>query len=123
MVIIVGLRQIAFVQEQSFETIDPTQLIDLVHLNRVEGADLHTYLAAHANGDIDVENPRMFLWFALLVAFKNDINALWRTFFFTDLAGNTAKSFLRIAAVMDQKRKIAGVLLQQKPLFGILNRG
>ena len=111
MIIIVGLCQIALVQEQSLKTIYPTQFIDLVHLNRIEGANLDANLATHADGDIDVENTRMFLRLSLFVAVKNDIDALWRTFFFADLAGDTAKSFLRIAAVMDQKRKIARVFL------------
>ena len=123
MIVVVGLRQIALVQEQSFETIKPTQLINLVHLDRIEWANLHANLAAHAYGDIDVENARMFLRLTLFIALENNIDALWRTFLFADLAGNTAKSFLWIAAVMDQKWKIAGVLLQQKPLLGILNRG
>src|SRR5688572_20534466 len=111
MVIIIGLRQIAFVQEQSVETIKTAQLINLVHLDRVEGADLHTDLAAHANGDIDVENARMFLRLSLLVAFENNIDALRGTFLFADLAGNASKAFLRISGVMDQERKIARVLL------------
>src|SRR5690606_31104882 len=49
-IVAVGLRELLAVEQQRGEAIGGGDLEDLVHFDRVEGADLDADLAAHADG-------------------------------------------------------------------------
>ena len=86
------------------------QVVLDVHLDGVEGADFNADLAAHADGDVDVEDGGVELGFAdgvgLLVLALLDEDALGRAFLLADLAGDAAQSRLPVGAVVDQERKL-----------------
>ena len=85
------------------ESLALTQLKFLVHLDRLERTNLDANLAAHADRDIDVEHLRVKLRFAhvigLSVVALNDVDALRRTFFLANLAGDAAQARVRIVVV------------------------
>src|SRR5215468_7924887 len=102
-----------------------TQLEFLVHFDRLEWTNLDTNLAAHANGDVDVEYLRIKLRFAhvigLFVLTLDDVNTLRRTFLFADLACDTAQSRVRVVAVVNQKWKIPVILRKRNPFLRVLH--
>src|SRR5207253_1386312 len=63
-IIVVRLRQIILAHQQRIETFATAKLEFLVHLDRLKWANLDANLAAHANGDINVEDFCVKLWFA-----------------------------------------------------------
>ena len=97
-----------------------------VHFDRFKRANFNADLAAHADGDIDVEARRIKLRLAhvvrLLVFALVDVDALGRAFFLADLAGHAAQAGLPVGAVVDKKGKYARVLDGGNPLFRILDR-
>jgi hypothetical protein len=68
----------------------------LIHLDRVEGADLDADLAAHADRDIDVEDLGALEGLALLIALHDDVDALRRALLLADLAGHAAQRAHRV---------------------------
>src|SRR5215467_6021619 len=82
MIILVRFGQIFLAQKQIVESFAFTQFELLVHLNRFERANLNADLAAHANGDVDVEDFWVKLRSAhvigLLVFALDDVDALRR---------------------------------------------
>src|SRR5438128_4592952 len=113
------------VEQQRFKSVGGAQLKFLIHLDRLEGADLNANLAAHANRDINVENGRVKLRLAdvigLFIFALCDVNALGRTFLLTNLASDAAQSGRGINAIKDQERKVAGVFLKRQALVGVLD--
>ena len=109
----------------SIEALARAEFVDLVHLDRLERADLDAYLAAHAHGDVDVEGRRIKLRLAdvvrLLVLALDDVDALRRAFLLADLAGHAAQPGVRIVAVENEKREIAIVLRERSALLRILH--
>src|SRR5437899_11787831 len=95
MVILVRLREFLFAQKQRVETLALSELEMFIHLDRFKWADLDADLAAHANRDVDVEHLRIKLGLAhvigLLVVALNNIDALRRAFFLTNLARHAAQ--------------------------------
>src|SRR5439155_18026232 len=112
-------------QKQRVEPLALTQFEIFVHLDRFKWADLDADLAAHADRDVDVEDLRIKLGLAhvirLLVVALNNIDALRRAFFFTNLARHAPQPGLRIV-VVNQYRKSAVVLRQRNSLLRILHR-
>ena len=95
-VILVRLGELLLVPQQRAEAVGGAQLVVGVHLDGVEGADLDADLAAHADGNVDVENLGIELRLAdgirlLVRAFFNE-DALRRAFFFADEAGDAAQA-------------------------------
>ena len=127
--VIVAVRfgKLLFAQEQVIEPLALTQLEFLVHLDRLERTDLDANLAAHADRDVDVEHLRIKLRFAhvigLFVVALDDVDALRRTFFLANLAGDAAQPRVRIVAVVNQERKIPIIFRKRNALFRILHRG
>src|SRR6516162_6776192 len=109
------------------ESLALTQLEFLVHLDRFEWTDFDTNLAAHADRDVDVEHLWVKLRFAhvigLFVVALDDVNALRRTFFLTNLARHAAQPRVRIVAVVDQERKIPVIFRKWTALLRVLHRG
>ena len=124
-VVLVGLGEPPFFQEQSSEAVGVAQLKFVVHLDRLERANLHANLAAHADRNIDVERRRIKLRLADVIGFLVlallDENALRRTFLLANLAGDTAQAGLRIGAVENEKRKLTRGFFQWDAFFGILD--
>src|SRR5882757_1007751 len=104
-----------------------TQLKFLVHLDRLEWTYLDADLAAHAHRDIDIEHLRIKLRFAhvigLSVVALDDVNALGRTFFLANLAGDTAQARVGIVVVVNQDRKIPIIFRKRAALLRVLHRG
>src|SRR5205807_224640 len=113
------------VEQQSVKAVGVAQFELSIHFDRLERADFDTDLAAHANGDVDIENLRIELRFAdvirLLVLALLDVDALRRTFLLANLAGDATQARLRVVAVENQERKIARGFLRWKTFFGILD--
>ena len=126
-VVLVGFGELLLVQQQAAEAVGGAQLVVGVHLDGVEGADLDADLAAHADGDIDVEDCGVELQLAdgirLFVRALFDEDALRRAFLFADLAGDAAHALLPVGAVVDEEGKAARRLDLRQALLGILDRG
>src|ERR1044071_1963742 len=92
----------------------------LVHFDRFKRADFDANLAAHTNGDVNVEDLWIKLRLAhvigLLVVALDDVNALWRTFFLANLTRHAAQARLLIFAIVNQKRKVAIVFRKRNAL-------
>src|SRR5207249_4625897 len=69
----------------------------------------------------DVENFRMLLGTAFFVALQDDVNALRRTILFADFARYATQSLLRILAVVNEEREVAGILFLREPFLGVLD--
>src|SRR5881398_133703 len=108
------------------ESLALTQLEFLVHLDRLKWANLDANLAAHANGDINVEDFWVKLWFAhvigLLVFALYDVNALRWAFLLTNLTRDTTQACVRIVAVINEKWKIPVILGKRISLLRVLHR-
>src|SRR5262249_2399064 len=98
-----------------------------IHFDGFERTNLDADLAAHANRDVDVETGGIELRFddvvRLLVLALLDVNALGRTFLFTDLARHTPQAGVRISGVEDQERELPRGFLERNPFLGIFHRG
>src|SRR5256886_8290109 len=125
-IILVRFGELMLVEQQTGKAVGVAQFELGVHFDRLERADFDADLAAHANGDIDVENIRIELRFADVIRFLVlallDVNALRRTFLLANLAGDTAQARVRVIAVENQERKIARRFLGGQTLFGVLDR-
>jgi len=110
-VVLVRFGELLLIQEEGSEAVGGGEFEVGVHLDGVEGADLDADLAAHADGDIDVEFSGIELGFAdgvgLFVRALFDEDALGGTLFFADLAGDAAHALLPIFAVVDEEGEIA----------------
>src|ERR1700730_3135964 len=125
MEIVVRLGQLRFAPQQAVKAVVRTQFECSVHFDGVERADFNADLAAHADGDIDVEYRRKKLCLAkiirlLVLALFNE-DAFRRAFFFADLAGYTAQTILPVVAVVNKERKIARSFRLGQALFRKLN--
>src|SRR5882672_6214289 len=124
-VVLVGLGEVGGVQEQPAKTVGVAQLELRVHLDGLKGTDLDTNLAAHADGDVDIKNRRVELRFADVVGFLVlallDVDALRRTFFFTNLAGDTAQAGVGIVPVKEEERELARGFRKREALLRILD--
>ena len=127
MVVLVGLCETLFGPEKIAEAAGGAGFKVVVHLDGVEGADFDADLAAHANGDIDVEAGGIELRLAdgvrLFVGALLNEDALGRALFFADEAGDTAEAGLWVSAVVDEERKVAGGFDARGALFGKLDGG
>ena len=125
-IVLVRLGQLLAVEKQAAEAIVGGQLKFGVHLDGFKRADFNADLAAHADGNIDVEARGIKLRLAhvirLLVLALLDVDALGRALFLADLAGHAAQAGLPVGAVVDQKGKDARVLGGGNPLLRILHR-
>src|SRR2546422_6024763 len=125
-VIVVRPGELMLVEQQSTKAIRVAQFEFVVHLDGLERTDLHAYLAAHADRNVDVEHRRIKLRFAnvirLLVLALGYVDALGRTFLLANLAGDTPQARMRVTAVEHEERKIARRFLGGKTPFGILDR-
>ena len=109
-VVLVRFGEVVLVPQQAAEAVGRAQLVVDIHLDGVERADLDADLAAHADGNIDIEDLGIELRLAdgvglFIGAFLNE-NALRRAFFFADLAGDAAQALLPVLAVVDEEGKI-----------------
>jgi hypothetical protein len=120
-IIAVGFGQLFFVEEEWIEPVVDAQFEFLVHFDGVEGADLGADLAAHADADVDVEDSGMFLGFALLIPFQDDVDALGGAFLFADFAGDTAEAGFGVV-VKDEEGEGAAVFLGWEALFRVFDR-
>ena len=113
LVVLVGFGQFVFSPQQAAEAVGGAELKLVVHADGVEGADLDADLAAHADGDVDVEDGGIELHLAdevgLLVLALFDVDALRRAFFFADLAGDAAQAGFGVGAVVEQEREIGAL--------------
>ena len=125
-VILVRLGQLFAVEEQSAEAICRAQLKLGIHFDSFKRANLNANLAAHADGDIDIEARRIKLRLAniirLFICALDNVNALRRAFFLADLASHAAHPRLPVVTVVHKEGKIARRLDGRNPLFGILHR-
>ena len=123
-IILVRFGELMLVEQQTGKAVGVAQFELSIHFDRLERANFDADLAAHANGDVDIENLWIELRFADVIRFLvlalDDVDALWRALLLANLAGHTAQSGLRIV-VVNQNRKIAIVLRQRSPLLRILH--
>src|SRR4029077_7854137 len=126
-IIPVRFGKLLFAQKQVIEPLALTQLEFLVHLDCLERTNLDANLAAHAHRDVDVENLRIKLRFAhvigLFVVAFDDVDALRRTFFLANLAGDTAQARLGIVVVENQEREISVIFRKWTAFLRVLHRG
>src|ERR1043166_151969 len=125
-IIAVRLGKLFLLKEQMIEPLSLTKLEVLVHLDRLERADFDANLAAHADGNVDVESCRIKLRLPDVVRFLifalNYIDALRRTFLLADLASHAAQPGVRIVAVKNQEGKVAIIFGKRDTFFRILDR-
>jgi hypothetical protein len=97
-----SIGKLLAIVEQAAETIVGGQLELVVHLDGFERANFNADLAAHANGNIDIEAGGIKLLLAhiirLLVFAFVDVNALGRALFFADLASHATQAGLPVVA-------------------------
>ena len=126
-VVLIGLGEALFGPKKIAEAAGGAGLKVVIHFDGVKGADFNTYLAAHADGDVDVEAGGVKLRLAdgirLFVGALLDEDALGRAFLFADEAGDAAETGLRVSAIVDQEREVAGCFDARCALFGVLNGG
>src|SRR5207248_46719 len=125
LIMLVGLGELIFIEEQPSEPIRSGILIGRVHFDGIEWANLHANLATHANRDVDVESLWMVLELAGVIRLLNrvfdDVDTLRWTFLFANQARHAAQSQFWIVAVVNQKWKAARVFFGHNPLFGVLH--
>ena len=125
-VVLVGLGEPLLVEQKAAEAVVGAEVVVHIHLDGVEGADFNADLAAHADGDVDIEDGRVGLQLAdgvgLLVGALLDEDALGRTLLLADLTGDAAHSGLPVRAIVDQEGKAARSLNLRDAFLGILDR-
>src|ERR1035437_10889900 len=106
-VVLVLLGELFAIEEESAKAVVGGQLKVGIHLDGFKRADFNADLAAHADGDVDIEAGGIELWLAdiirLLVFGLVDVDALWGALFFADLAGDAAPAGFPVAGVLAQE--------------------
>jgi hypothetical protein len=119
----VGLRELVAVDEEAFEAVAGRDFVVVIHLDGIKGAGLDAELAAHADGEVDVEDLGFLLHAAFFVALGDDVDALGRAFFFADAAGDAAQAGDGVVAVVNEEGETAEVLREFVAFFRILDGG
>src|SRR5207249_2963095 len=124
-IILVRFCELMLVEQQTGKAVGVAQFELSIHFDRLERANFDADLAAHANGDVDIENLWIELRFADVIRFLVlallDVNAPRRTFLLANLAGHATHPGVRVIAVENEERKIARGFLRRKTFFGILD--
>ena len=126
-VVLVRFREPLLGPEEIVEAILGAEFEGCIHLDRVEGADLYADLAAHADGDINLELRGVELGLAggvgLFVGALVDEDALGRAFLFADETGDAAQAGHRVCAVVYEEREIPRRFDSRGSFFRELNCG
>jgi hypothetical protein len=113
-------------EEEAFKAVTLSILKIPINAYGLKGADLDTYLAPHADRDINIKGFGLKLHFAQKVRFLHgvffNVNTLRGTLLFTDLTGNASQARFPIVSIVDKKGKITGILLGGDLLLGIFHR-
>ena len=118
--------QLVLSEKEAFKAVTLSILKIAIHADGFKGADLDTYLAPHADRDINIKGLGLKLHFAQKVRFLNgvlfNVDTLRRTLLFTDLTRNASQACFPVVSVVDKKGKITRILLGGDLLLGIFHR-